>query len=98
MCFADHWTNSLEQYLVRNRLVPNSSGGTNRRDVVECTRLAAGRWTGDASILCASLDQVDDNGAPYWLEWTKNNPDLANCLWAHIAQRGRQVNPGRRRN
>jgi hypothetical protein len=82
-------TNPLESYLSTSRLVPPSARGFSRWDLVTSIS-GSRRWTGEASILCNYLDQQDEKNNYVWLDWSKENPQLARSLWPRIAEVARR--------
>ncbi len=82
-------TNPLEIYLSNSGLIPPGMRGSPRWDLVTSIS-GSRRWTGEASILCNYLDQQDDKDNYVWLNWSKENPQLARSLWPKIAEVARR--------
>jgi tetratricopeptide (TPR) repeat protein len=79
-------TKSLERTLQAKRYVPAPSGAELRWDLVSSARLGTATVQGDAAILCAYLDAVDEDDQRYWENWTNAHPELAQVLWPTVAR------------
>lgn len=79
-------TKSLERVLQAKRYVPAPSGAEPRWDLVRSARLGTATVQGDAAILGAYLDAVDDDDERYWEIWTNAHPELAQVLWPTVAR------------
>jgi hypothetical protein len=79
-------TQSLERTLQSQGYIPAAPGGERRWDLVHSVRAGSGAVRGDAAILCAYLDAVDDDGQRYWESWTRDHPESAKALWPAVAR------------
>ena len=79
-------TPSLERTLRSQGYIPAAPAAEWRWDLVHSSRAGSGAVRGDAAILCAYLDAVDDDGERYWESWTKDHPESAKILWPAVAR------------
>jgi hypothetical protein len=79
-------TQSLERTLQAQGYIPATPAAECRWDLVHSSRAGSGSVRGDAAILCAYLDAVDDDGDRYWESWTKDHPESAKVLWPAVAR------------
>ncbi|MCA9265317.1 MAG: hypothetical protein KDA60_15760 [Planctomycetales bacterium] len=80
-------TNTLERYLQSHGFLPKDSQTTWH--IVEFRVSGGQTWTGDPHLLTAYLDLKDDKSNFVWLEWTENNPEMAQFLWPLVAELAR---------
>lgn len=90
-------SNDLEVHLGSNGLVPALTSGqqSGRWDLVMATRgiIPESRQVvgqGEARVLCECLDAQDAKNDYIWLDWTKNNTELAKVVWPAVAKLARQ--------
>ena len=81
----------FESYLAADtKLIPASTAATPRYDLVRMNNVKPESDKCDARILCFYFDSMNESGTSYWLEWTKQNPELAKVLWPIVAKAARQ--------
>ena len=79
-------SNKLEVYLRRKMLI-SAPRQSRRWDVVSVrSATQTQRRYGQASVLCRYLDQLNDRGNLWWLDWSQEHPDLAKPLWEAVQQ------------
>ena len=82
----DDETNELERYLRAQKYVAPSPPPSPRWDMVRVAQGATEVYQGDAAILCAYLDAVDQDGKFFWKLWSEQHPELARILWPAVAR------------
>jgi hypothetical protein len=82
-------TNDLENYLVQQKLILPANESRPRWDGVRLRRADFEASPGDALILCRYLDQQDADGGLIWLNWSKQEPELAKVFWPVVADLAR---------
>ena len=79
-------THAFERTLQSQGYIPAAPAVAGRWDLVHSARAGSGAVRGDAAILCAYLDAVDDDGKRYWESWTQDHPQAAKVLWPAVAR------------
>ena len=78
----------LEKHLANKSLIgkpKTKQKGKTRWDLVSSNRTEPNSPICDANILCAHLDQRNENYNFRWLDWSKSNPEMAKVLWPTVA-------------
>ncbi len=88
--FRDDATNSLENYLIANRLVETASATTPRWDLVRAVAAGSETVRGDAEIMCHYLDATDAQNHLFWQAWSDDHQESAKQLWPLVATLARQ--------
>jgi len=83
-------TNDLEKYLLQKKLIRPANEAQPRWDLVKLRRAEFEGPSGDALILCRYLDQKNEEGEFIWLEWSKQQPELAKVFWPVVADAARR--------
>jgi len=88
-------TGALENYLITEKLISVTKVQTPpdesvRWDLVHASVNGELTSRGEAEILCNYLDSKNAEGKNQWVEWSKENPDLAKVVWPVVLSVSRQ--------
>jgi hypothetical protein len=83
-------TGGLEKYLTQQKYVAVDVKAASVWDLVFDNQTDFDSPRCDARIVCKYLDASDADGNLFWLQWTKDQPQLAKILWPAVAKLAKQ--------
>jgi len=76
----------LEDRIATDIKAVNTTDPSVTWDIVTANRAGRSVYSGDARILCDSLEIGDTSGNLVWEEWTDDHKELATLLWPLVAE------------
>jgi len=79
-------TSDAADYLVTNNLLPAPNNAEQTWQLVSNGSFSEST---DIQLLCQLLEETDENGGSFWINWSNKHPKKAKILWANVAELAR---------
>lgn len=79
-------TSEAADYLLTNNLLPAPNNTEQTWQLVSSGGFSEGT---DIQLLSQLLEETDENGGSFWINWSEKHPKKAKILWANVAELAR---------